>query len=353
MRREEWKLQDYMKPAPINGGFSMEDYWVWCGSVVKGEDGNYHMFASRWKKIYKFHPGWGIDSEIVRAVSKTPEGPYVFAETVLPARGAGYWDGRVTHNPSIQKHGDTYVLFYTGLTFPYPDVPEDGSLDFDSYQWICARTNKRIGIATSKSVFGPWTRLDHPILEVRPGQFDDFFTSNPAPCINEDGSCLLVYKTRTWKKPPYDNYQSGNEMYSNMKLGAAFAPHWSGPYERLSDEPLFDESGILEDPFIWKTKEGYAMIAKDWKGTYTGNVGDGVYAKSLDGVHWDIHPGTSFTRNVPWEDGVVRQMGNMDRPFLLFDETGEATHLFVATNDGGDVDFLTMKHSWNACIPLL
>lgn len=352
MRREEWKIQDYMQPSPVNGGFSMEDYWVWCGSVVRGEDGNYHMFASRWKKSYKFHPGWGIDSEIVRAVSKTPEGPYTFAEVVLPARGAGYWDGRITHNPSIQKHGDTYVLFYMGSTFPYPDLPEDGSLNLESYQWICSRTNKRIGIATSNSVFGPWSRLDHPILDVRPGYFDDFFTSNPAPCINEDGSCLLVYKTRTWKKPPYDKCQSGNEMYSDMKLGAAFASHWSGPYQRLTEEPLFDETGVLEDPFIWSTKEGYAMIAKDWKGTYTGNVGDGVYAKSSDGVHWDIHPGTSFTRNVPWSDGSVHQMGNMDRPFLLFDETGEATHLFVATNDGADVDFLTMRRSWNACIPL-
>lgn len=352
MKREEWQLQKFFRPAPMNGGFSMEGYWVWCGSVVKGEDGNYHMFASRWRKGYKFHPGWGVDSEVVRAVSEKPEGPYRFAEVVLPARGAGYWDGRITHNPSIQKHGDTYILFYMGSTFPYPDVPMDGSLTFDSYEWLCSRAHKRIGIATSKSVFGPWIRSDRPILDVRPGYFDDFFTSNPAPCINPDGSCLLVYKTRTYRKPPYDKCRTGNEMFSDMKLGAAYASNWAGPYERLTDEPLFAGDGIVEDPFIWSKPGGYAMVAKDWKGSYTGNVGNGVYADSEDGIHWKIHPGTSFTRDVLWEDGNIRRMGNMDRPFILFDENGEASHLFVATNDGEDVDFVTGKRSWNACIPL-
>ncbi|MEG2669703.1 MAG: glycosyl hydrolase family 43, partial [Oscillospiraceae bacterium] len=95
------KLSDMMLPAPVGGGFEMEGYWVWCGSVVKGEDDNYHMFASRWSKKYPMHPGWLVASEVVRASSKTPEGPYVFQEVVLPARGAEYWDGRSTHNPHI------------------------------------------------------------------------------------------------------------------------------------------------------------------------------------------------------------------------------------------------------------
>ncbi|MGV2786981.1 glycosyl hydrolase family 43, partial [Clostridium perfringens] len=31
-------------PAPVAGGFRMPGYWIWCGSVIKGEDGRYHMF---------------------------------------------------------------------------------------------------------------------------------------------------------------------------------------------------------------------------------------------------------------------------------------------------------------------
>ncbi len=41
---------DRILPAPVGGGFVMEDYWIWCGSVIKGEEGQYHMFASRWPR---------------------------------------------------------------------------------------------------------------------------------------------------------------------------------------------------------------------------------------------------------------------------------------------------------------
>ncbi|RED87566.1 hypothetical protein [Cohnella phaseoli] len=72
-------------PAPMGGGFRMEGYWVWCGSVVKDEEGRFHMFASRWPTWLPMHPGWIVASEIVRAVADTPEGPYHFQEVVLPA----------------------------------------------------------------------------------------------------------------------------------------------------------------------------------------------------------------------------------------------------------------------------
>lgn len=354
MNRNAADLGAYFLPAPVHGGFAMEGYWVWCGSVAKGEDGNYHMFASRWKKSLPFHPGWGVASEIVRAVSPTPEGPYRFAEVVLGPRGAGWWDGRSAHNPVIQKCGDTYLLFYIGTTFPYPDVPEDGSLTHDSYQWLCARAHKRIGIATAKSILGPWQRPGRPALDVRPGYFDDFLVSNPAPCLHEDGSCLLIYKTRTYRKPPYTGC-TGNGMFSGMKLGAAWAGHWSGPFRRLADRPLFEgdgTEGIVEDPFVWKTAGGYAMIAKDWDGAYTGDAGSAVYARSTNGVDWKVSPEPAFSRDVLWDDGVTRRMGNLDRPFLLFDEAGNATHLFAATNDGSEAGFKTMTRSWNLCIPL-
>lgn len=352
MHRNESALGSYLLPAPVGGGFEMEGYWVWCGSVMRGEDGNFHMFASRWSKSLPFHPGWGVESEIVRAVSATPEGPYRFAEVVLPARGAGWWDGRSTHNPSIQRCGDEYVLFYVGMTHPFPSVPRGSALHQESPEWLCARANKRIGIATAKSVFGPWRRRDRPILDVRPGCFDDYFTSNPAPCLNEDGSCLLVYKTRTYAPPPYGEDLPASHIASGMKLGAAFAPHYSGGYRRLTEQPLFSDGGVLEDPFIWRTSSGYAMIAKDWGGSYTGRVGDGVYAASGDGTHWTVERGADFGLDIAWNDGVTRRMGNIDRPFLLFDESGQATHFFFATNDGAEAGFATLSRSWNACVPL-
>jgi len=112
-------LKERMLPAPVGGGFAMEGYWVWCGSVIKGDDGRYHMFASRWPKKYPMHPGWLIASEVVRASCDTPAGKYQFEEVVLPARGAQYWDGRSTHCPQITRADGKYVLYYTGMTHPF------------------------------------------------------------------------------------------------------------------------------------------------------------------------------------------------------------------------------------------
>ncbi|HEX3086046.1 MAG TPA: GDSL-type esterase/lipase family protein, partial [Pyrinomonadaceae bacterium] len=40
-------FQSRLLPAPLNGGLRLDGFWVWCGSVIKGDDGKYHMFASR------------------------------------------------------------------------------------------------------------------------------------------------------------------------------------------------------------------------------------------------------------------------------------------------------------------
>ena len=73
----------------------MADYWIWCGSVIRGEDERYHMFASRWSKRMPMFSGYLLRSEIVRAVSDTPDGPYRFVEHVLPLAAADAWDGRM------------------------------------------------------------------------------------------------------------------------------------------------------------------------------------------------------------------------------------------------------------------
>lgn len=339
------KLSDFMLPAPVGGGFSMEGYWVWCGSVIKGEDGNYHMFASRWSKSLPMHPGWVVASEVVRAVSTTPEGPYEFQEVVLPARGAQYWDGRATHNPSIMKCGDTYVLYYMGSTHPFQDITESDFAN-DDYRAITARANKRVGIATAPSVFGPWTRYDKPILQTRPEEYDSFFHSNPAPCQDENGNITLLFKSRKYLAPPYEH----RFIYSQMEIGAAKAAGFRGPYMQTGKTPLLLETGMeIEDPFIWKDEDGYNMMAKDMNGAICGERHGGIYGSSEDGIHWDIKKNFLFySRKILWDDGIVREMGNLDRPFLLF-ENGKPTHLFFATSENG---FTQSEHTWNMVIPL-
>lgn len=334
------------QPAPVGGGFSMEGYWVWCGSVIKGDDGKYHMFAARWPKNLMFHPGWMVASEVVHATSTTPEGPYTFSEIALPARGAAFWDGRSTHNPKITRYKDTYILYYMGSTHPFEDIQKHpDTLSLTSPYATVGRANKRIGIATSKSLYGPWERKDTPILDTKPNTYYSFLTSNPAPWVEEDGSITMVFKARA--------YKNQYPFQGDMSLGVARAPHFNGPYTVVTPEPIFsmERYGEVEDPYLWKTKEGYYMIAKDQRGMITGRRHSGMVAFSKDGIHWaPTAVPLAYTKEILWNDGTTQVMGQLERACPLI-ENGVITHIFFGTMNGPG-GFNNSTKSWNMVVPM-
>ena len=318
-------------PAPLDGGLFMEDYWVWCGSVIKGDDGKYHMFASRWSRDLPFTPHWLTNSEVVHCISDTPEGPYTFNNVALPPRGGKFWDGKMTHNPAIRKHGDTYLLYYTGTTYdgemPTPDNPttSDSELKLDAHR------HERIGLATSKSPYGPWERRDEPILDVVPGTWEQYLVSNAAPFVFEDGRVMLYYK--------------GVEKLRHHAISVAFAEHWDSSYKRISDQPI-DVGVGAEDPNIWYEKGMFHALMLDHDKKFSNK--ELYYAYSEDGLKWELEENpVAVTKAVLYDDGKVRQMKSTERPWVLV-ENGVATHVFFAT--GGYIN--NKRHTWNMCIPL-
>ncbi len=277
----------------------MDDYWVWGSSVLKGEDGLYHMYASRWPKNLSFTPGWLLGSEVVHATSKSPEGPYQFSDVALPTRGPEYWDGRMTHNPRILKYKDIYVLCYIDTTHPFPYLSgeNDSVIAQNAYKAV-AHSNQRIGIATSKSPFGPWKRRDTPILEPKPGTYYSYFTSNPPPCFNEDGSVVMLFKTRMYNK------ENSYPFQTSMVISLATAPSYEGPYTIRKEGELFgpDKFGVIEDPYLWKDKTGYHMIAKDMGKSIAKEHHAGILAHSIDAVHWKIDTSPlAYSRVIKWD----------------------------------------------------
>jgi len=338
-------------PTPKNGGFRLEGYWVWDPSLVQASDGKWHLFASRWPKTLPMHPGWLLGSEVVRAEGDRPEGPFTFKEVVFPARGPGYWDGRITHNPRVQtivEKGQTkYVMFYLGSTHPFGDPKPGETITLNDPKVVVARANKRIGVAVADRPEGPWVRFDQPILPTRPGHFDDFLTSNPAVVFRADGSVYMMYKAR--------RYQGADKDYAHgpMTIGAAVAPHYLGPWKYLTDEPLFspDKVGEIEDPFVYEQEGVLHMIAKDMSGKIGGEAHGGIHAVSRDGVKWEL--GTrvkAWSRSLVWDDGSTQVMGNLERPYVLF-QNGKPTHLLGAVSDGLG-GFAHASNTWDIVIPL-
>ncbi len=337
MKNTNFAFIDRLLPAPRDGGFWMDDYWVWCGSVIQGEGGRYHMFASRWPKTYPFFDGYRVASEVVRAVAETPVGPYTFEEIVLPARGADFWDGRMTHNPTVHKVGHTYLLFYIGATYTGPAPSPAELFARTSPVPAAAYATIRIGLATADSIYGPWTRPEVPVLDVRPGHWDSSIVTNPAPCILPDARVFLYYRS---------NYQH------QCRIGVARAVRWNAPFSRIHEDPIFDfGEDHIEDPFVWWAEDHFELIAKDLGGGITGEKHAGVHALSEDGIHWTLaDPPKAYSRRVLWDDGRVTVQGSLERPQLLFVD-GQPRYLFAATGDGPG-GFRQAENTGNMVIPL-
>jgi len=315
-----------MGKAIKGSGFGMKGYWIWDGGVVKGEDGKYHMFCSRWPDTLLMHPAWMATSEIIHCIADSLAGPYTFVSTVFTARGSQYWDGRSTFNPQVQKYNGKYYMFYTGSTHPFE---EPNKKDFDLYsKWcIVGFKNKRVGIAVADNVNGPWKRFDKPIIDVEPNTFYSFYTSNPTAVIHKDGSVLVMFKGRP---------HVGNN-FGNMSLGVAYAKNIFGPYTVLNTkQPIFDEAvfGEQEDPFMWKDAVGYNAVFKDHIGKFTGERGAGVLIHSTDGKKWTVNKDPkAWSKAIEWNDGTRLRMGQLERPFIYF-ENNQPKCFFFSTMDG-------------------
>lgn len=188
--------------------------------------------------------------------------------------------------------------------------------------------------------------METPILDTRSGYFDNFLVTNPAPCRLPDDSIYMLYKARAYVNTPH-------ATWGNMTFGMAKAKNYKETYSALCEKPIFSAEQEMEDPFIWYDEDGFNLMAKDMTGSISGEHYGGIHALSKDGIHWEMQKNKLFfSREILWDDGKVRRMGNLERPFLLF-ENGKATHVYFATSDGDEkTGFVGCKNTWNMVIPL-
>lgn len=343
LHAQDLDLGARVRPLPAANRFAVPGYFVWCGAPVKGTDGKYHLFYSRWPVSLGFAPGWALHSEIAYAVSDNPAGPYRHVNVALPPRGINpstggkYWDSDVTHNANAFFHDGKYYLYYMG---------EYG----DGKNYPMHRNHQRIGVAIAEHPQGPWKRLDHPIVDITDDKksFDSLCVTNPAACIRPDGGVILVYKAV--------QYVEGKEMGGQVRYGVAMADKPEGPYVKKTGH-IFeaDQPGkhwmVAEDPYIWFSKtygNRYYAVTRDVVGTFTGSTGGICLFQSDDGLIWKPakQPKVLESR-FALEDGT-KSNSNIERPALLI-ENGEPTYLFGATDGykkGG-------KISTNVQIPLI
>ncbi|TXE13901.1 family 43 glycosylhydrolase [Seonamhaeicola algicola] len=355
--KSELNLGAMVQPVSEKHKFISEDYHIWGASVVKGDDGKYHMYYSRWE--YELgHMGWVTDSEIAYAVADKAEGPYKHVNVALPARGKEFWDGTTTHNPNIVKKDGKYYLYYMGCTSHVKAVQPTSMKHKD---WWIYRNNQRIGVAWSDNPEGPWNRLNKPVITVDEDSNapDALMVSNPAINIGPDGKMFAVYKVvgknKDWK--PID--MSSNDTWkvskgSRVRYLASSADNPLGPFKK-HEEPIFELKGeeethmIAEDPYVWSQDGKYYALVTDIKGSFTGDSGAIALMESDNGQDWvqSKHP-MVVPSKILKEDGT-RTEYKIERPQLLI-EDGKPTFLFGAL--GITVNGVHRGHACNLRIPL-
>lgn len=321
LKAQDIDFQSIIKPVPLKAKFTDKGYQVWCGSMVKGKDGKYYLFYSRWPENEPFN-NWVVDCEVAIAVSNSPLGPYKFKKVALPKRDKKFWDADCTHNPTIHEYNGKYYLYYMG--------------NFGNGEFWNHRNHQRIGVAVAKSPLGLWKRPDMPLIDVSPKGYDSLMVTNPAVCKGPGNKYVMIYKAVNNGPMPF-----GGTVYHLV----AFADKPDGPFVKQPN-PVFYKEGVkfaAEDPYIWFQGGKYWALVKDNKGFFT-NAGTSITLfESKDALDWKVsaHP-LAFRLEVPWVTGLEK-VDRFERPQLYF-EKGKPAILFAA--------IMKDNKSYNVAIPL-
>ncbi|WP_409345545.1 glycoside hydrolase family protein [Paenibacillus sp. MBLB4367] len=309
-------FSDVLEELGPDNVFGMPGWHVWCGSAVRGGDGLYYLFFSRWPEEAGFE-AWVTHSEIGLAVSEWPAGPYRFVRTLFDGNEAD-WD-RVTHNPAVLEHKGKYYLYYMG-TNGRPNARHPGLHDV----WWTHRNNQRIGVAEAKHPAGPWRRMKEPVLDVTPGSWDGLMTSNPSVCTGRDGQIVMMYKGVAEGPLPKGGA---------VNAGTAFAVHPAGPFVKRETPDIAnpEHPWAVEDPCIWFEDGRYLALMKDFQGYFTkGEPSTIALLESDDGENWKPCPKPlAMRRELRWSAGRVQSVHRLERPQLLL-ENGRPVVCFLA-----------------------
>ncbi len=284
---------------------SPEGTWTWCMAPIYDEQGKVHIFNS----IIPLKGGsWIKNSKIAHWVADKPEGPYKLLGDVFVSDEASY------HNPQIAKVGDTYVLVF--LLNHHKDA--NGS-------------KQEVGIATAKSLMGPWTESPHnPVIAAT--EENGNHASNPTFVVAPDGQFRIYYKTMT---------KSGKDTLREISL--ATSDKIEGPYKEAEKNPVltYADNGIdIEDPYAFYYNDMYYMILEDrqdvkamLEGTHEGKASPGGFRPGLiyqskDGIDWGT-PKIGYQTN---EIYFGHTLARSERPNILWKD-GKPDYLFLACHD--------------------
>lgn len=224
-----------LAPFTADNKFETPGWHNWGGSIIKGDDGIFRLFYSRWRVSDGFL-AWLTDCEVAVATSPNPSGPWTYQYTALTSRDSG-WDAFTAHNPKIKKFNGKYYLYYISTTGNFTEQEIDNIVagGYSGPNWPTLRNAQLTGVAQSDSLSGPFIRNTDPILQLAPPLYN--IIVNPAITRGPDGLYVLMVKG--------DKFPGGGQRI--QAIATASSP--TGPFD-LQPQPAVSDFDT-EDASIW------------------------------------------------------------------------------------------------------
>jgi hypothetical protein len=282
LAKDVWGTVNVGPRDPKNGleDPTLKAWDYWDGSILKGEDGKYHLFASRWDQA-KGHNEWW-NSKAIHAVADRPDGPYVDKGLLWPddLGGKGHNvialvlpDGRYAVIVSETRPGDVFV---------------------------------------ANSPDGPWTHLGK--IQVDANGFDPKGgrASNMAIFLRPDGKFSMIAR------------EGAIGISENGILGP-YKLQGNSIYPTIRDMPHYN----LEDPVMWFSGGLYHIVVNCWseRKAYHLTSKNGIDDWTNRGLAYD--PTVNFIRT---KSGMPNRWNKLERP-SVFLQNGHVAYFTFAVID--------------------
>lgn len=216
-------------------------------------------------------------------------------QALAVARGPkGTYDDRSVFTPEVLAHDGKFYLVYQVVTSPY-----------------LRRSYEHVSMAVADSPYGPWEKVDGPILETAQdgewlgeadnrflvkskGSFDSHKTHDPT---------LMYFNNKFYLY--YKGEPMGEEMFMGgreTKWGVAISDKPEGPYVRSEYNPITNSG---HEVCVWHYNGGIAAMLTT----------DGPERNTLqwaeDGVNFEI---MSYIKGAPEANGLYRTTAHENHP---------------------------------------
>jgi MYXO-CTERM domain-containing protein len=269
----------------------MSKWAYWDGKIIKGPDGKYHLFGSRWDQAGG-HAGYP-NSVAIHAVSDAVLGPYVDQGICYPDNQGG------------KGHNVTAIAMSDGR---YGIVVSD---------------TRPGDLFIASSLEGPWAFQGHIPIDSN-GHTTTRLTDNMSIMQRPDGRYMIV---------PL----GGFVMISDTGI--------TGPYKVVTDN-IFPQnvagypSATREDPVVWFSGGQYHVLVDDYHDRKA------MHLTSPDGITWKYKdlaydPTTDMIR---YTDGTVNHWFKLERVGVYMENGHVAYFTFAAIDVDKTLDLGNDKH---------